>query len=154
MAESPTREQVLIERPDVDTYVEGNGANLTLDDYVAKALAQVKRDVEDVKGIKWSRLYNSADDAPTYPDYFLDADDEAHNKDRIHNLIILLTVAKVFEDYAINRNEDGIINSAYTAYMTRYDRSLDEVKLSVDWNDSGAITEDEEEQTTQIFIGR
>ena len=149
MAESPTRQQVLIERPDLETYIEGNGANLDMDDYISKALAQVKRDVEDVKGIKWSRLYSVDNGA-----YFLDVDGEAHNEDRIHNLIILLTVAKTFEDYAINRNDDGIINSVYTAYMTRYDRSLDEVKLSVDWNDSGAITEDEEEQTTQVFMGR
>jgi len=149
MAESPTREQVLIERPDLETYIQDNDANLDIDDYVSKALAQVKRDVEDVKGIKWSRVYDTTNSI-----YFLDADDEAHNKDRIHNLIILLTVAKAFEDFAINRNDDGIINSTYQAYMTRYDRALDEVKLSVDWDDSGEISEGEEEQTTQVFMGR
>jgi hypothetical protein len=154
MAESPTREQVLIERSDVETYIENNEANLSLDDYISKSLAQVKRDIEDVKGIKWARIYNSADDAPTYPDYFLDVDDEAHNKDRVHNLIILLTVAYVFKDYAINRTDDAVWSSMYMAYRGDYDRSLDEVKLSVDWNDSGVITEDEEEQTTQNFMVR
>jgi len=154
MAESPTREQVLIERPDIAKYIEGNEANLDLDDYIAKALAQVKRDVEDVKGIKWARIYNSADDAPTYPDYFLDADDEAHNKDRVHNLIILLTVAYSFKDYAISMTDEAVWNSMYLGYKSDYDRALDEVKLSVDWNDSGAITEDEEKQTTQNFMVR
>ena len=149
MAESPTREQVLVERPDIESFIERNDANLDIYDYISKALAQVKRDVEDVKGIKWSRVYDT-----TNLIYFLDADDEAHNQDRIHNLIILLTVAKAFEDFAINRNDDGIINSVYQAYMTRYDRSLDEVKLSVDWDDSGAISECEEEETTQVFMRR
>ena len=149
MAESPTRDQVLIERSDVETYVEDNPANLSLDDYIAKSLAQVKRDVEDVKGIKWSRIYDTANSI-----YFKDVDDEAHNKDRVHNLIILLTVAYVFKDYAINRTDEGVWNSMYMSYRGDYDRSLDEVKLSVDWNDSGAITEDEEEQTTQVFMGR
>lgn len=149
MAESPTREQVLIERPDVEDYIVDNPANLGIDDYISKALAQVKRDVEDVKGIKWPRIYDTANSI-----YFKDVDDEAHNKDRVHNLIILLTVAYVFKDYAINRTDDAVWNSMYMAYRGDYDRSLDEVKLSVDWNDSGAITEDEEEQTTQVFMSR
>lgn len=149
MAESPTRDQVLIERPDVEEYIVDNPANLDLDDYIGKALAQVKRDVEDVKGIKWSRIYDT-----TNLLYFLDVDDEAHNKDRVHNLIILLTVAYVFKDYAINRTDEGVWNSMYMSYRGDYDRSLDEVKLSVDWNDSGEITEDEEDQTTQVFQGR
>lgn len=149
MAESPTRDQVLIERSDIEDYVKNNKANLTIDDFIAKSLAQVKRDVQDVKGIKWSRIYNETDQI-----YFLDFDDEAHNKDRVHNLIILLTVAYVFKDYAVNRTDEAVWNSMYMAYRGDYDRALDEVKLSVDWNDSGAITEDEEEQTTQVFMGR
>lgn len=149
MAESPTREQVLIERSDLETYIEDNPANLDVDDYISKALAQVKRDIEDVKGIKWSRIYNLTDDV-----YFLDFDDEAHNEDRVLNLVILLTVAYVFKDYAINRTDDAVWNSMYMAYRGDYDRALEEVKLSVDWNDSGAITEDEEEQTTQVFMRR
>jgi hypothetical protein len=149
MAESPTRDQILVERPDVQEYVEDNRANLDIDDYIAKALAQVKRDIQDVKGIKWSRIYDA-----TNLIYFLDEDGEAHNKDRVHNLIILLTVAYIFKDYAISRQDDGMWNSMYMGYRADYDRAMDEVKLSVDWDDSGAITECEEEQTTQVFLGR
>jgi hypothetical protein len=149
MAESPTRDQILLERPDIESKIDDNAANLDIDDYISKALAQVKRDIEDVKGIKWAKIYSTTD-----ADYLTDYDGEAHNKDRVHNLIILMTVAYVFKDYAINMTDEGVWNSLYMAYKADYDRALDEVKLSVDWDESGSISECEEEQTTQVFMPR
>jgi hypothetical protein len=149
MAESPTSEQVRAERPDIQNYIDGNDANLDIDDYIARALAQVKRDIEDKKGIKWSMVYNG-----TTLDYFLDEDDEAHNKDRLHNAIVLLAAAYVFKDYAITRTDDGVWNSMYLSYRSDYDRAIEEMKLSVDWDESGAISEGEEENTTQVFLGQ
>ena len=149
MAESPTSAQVLVERPDLQSFIDGNEANLTIDDYIAKALAQVKRDIEDVKGIKWSRIYNSVTS-----DYFLDEDDIAHNQDRMINIVTILTVAYVFKDYAIRRDDTGAWNSMYLAFREDYDKAVQDVKLSVDWDDSGAIVEGEEDNTTQPFLGR
>ena len=149
MAESPTSAQVTTERPDIQNYIDSNLASLDIDDYIAKALAQVKRDIEDVKGIKWSMIYNE-----TTSDYFLNTDDEAHNKDRIHNVIILLTVAYVFKDYAVTMTDEGTWNSLYINYREDYDRAVKEMKIDVDWNESGEIAEDEELQTTQTFMGR
>ena len=149
MAESPTSEQVKTERPDIQTYIDDNQANLSFDDYIAKALAQVKRDIRDVKGIKWSMVYDEDS-----LDYFTNTDDEAINKDRLHNVIILLTVAYAFKDYAINRTDEGVWNSVYLAYRADYDRAIEEMKIDVDWDESGEITEGEEEQSTQVSLGR
>ena len=149
MAESPTIEQVKAERTDIQTYVDDNEASLTLDDYIAKALAQVKRDLRDVKGIKWNMVYDSVT-----ADYFLNTDDEAINKDRLHNAIILLTVAYVFKDYSINRQDDGMWNSMFVQYRADYDRAIAEMVIDVDWDESGEVSEGEEYNTTQTFIGR
>lgn len=148
MAESPTIEQVKIERPDVQKLVDDNEANLSIDDYIAKALAEVKRMIEDVKGIRWSMVYNETDDR-----YFLNADGEAQNKDRIENIIILLTISKIFQDYS-----NGVVDSRWwdlhLAYQDRYDKSVKDMKISVDWDESGEIVDGEDEQTTQRFMGR
>lgn len=147
MAESPTNTQVLAERPDVETFIEKNEANLVLSDYVARALAQVKRDIRDRKGIKWSQVYSSA-----ASDYFENTDGEALNRDRLHNAIILMTVAYVFKDYMIA--VDSNYNGLYLEYRADYDRAIDEMKLDVDWDESGGINECEENNTTQVFLCR
>ena len=147
MAEKPTTEHVKEERADIETYIIKGDSNLTLSDYIDKSLAQVKRDVRDVKGIKWSMVYDS-----TAEDYFENTDGEAINKDRLHNAIILLTVAYVFKNYSTNRSDDSTWNLMFQQYMTDYDRAIEEMKIDVDWNESGAITECEENQTTQTFM--
>lgn len=149
MAEKPTTEQLKIERPDIQVYVEGNTANLSLDDYISKALAQVKRDVHDIKGIKWSMVYDL-----TTNEYFKNTDGDEQNEDRLHNVIILRTVADVFKDYAINRSAEGVWNSMYIAYRADYDLAIEQMKLSVDRDETGTITEDEDNTTTQVFQRR
>jgi hypothetical protein len=146
MAETPTRDQVLIERHDIESTIAQNDANLDLDDYISKALAHVKRDLREVKGIKWDMVYDS-----TNSQYFENTDGDANNDDTIKHMITLVAISFAFKDLSI-RVEDSNFWDLYINYREDYDRALNQAKLDIDWNESGGITEDEDGQTTQVFF--
>jgi hypothetical protein len=54
MGATPTRAELLTVRSDLEGYLP---SSRTIDNYIDEALAQVKRDLEDRRGILWKRLY-------------------------------------------------------------------------------------------------
>lgn len=146
MAEIPTTTQVLEIRSDIQDRLSGA---LTLDDYIDQAFAQAKRDVEDKKGILWSRIYDSTAGA-----YFDNPDGTGRNDDRLKHAIAILAIAYVFRDYSINTRDDGLWWGLYEAYKADYDNMVDVMVLDVDTDDSGTIDESEESQKPQVFLQR
>lgn len=146
MAETPTPTYVIEIRPDIESRLS---SKLSLADYLAKALAQVKRDVEDKKGIKWSQVYDSANTA-----YFDNADSTGRNDDRLKHAIALQTISLIFKDYSINSGDEGKWWGLYEAYRVDYENLIDTMVLDVDLDESGAIDDGEESQTQQVFLGK
>lgn len=146
MAESPTREEILEKRPDLESVMEDNDANLDIDDYISRALTDVKRDLREIKGIKWDMVYDSDED-----DYFTDTDGDENNRDSIINMIIMKTISEVFKDFA-TAVEDSRWWDLHIAYRQDYEESIRQAKLDIDRDESGEITDDEENQDTQNFF--
>jgi hypothetical protein len=144
MAATPTSAEVLDIRADLETYLQTNSEGAkTIDDYTARALAQVIRDLEDTRNILWSRIYVD-------PDYLGDG----RNEDRSKQMISLLAIAYVFEDYFLRTAGDTYWYDVYLHYFKVYNDLLKKAKLDVDVDDSGTITEDEEGRSGQSFMVR
>ena len=145
MAATPTDAQVLGIRVDLETYLVDTA---TISDYSARALAQLKRDLEDTRGIKWAQVY-------VEPSYLDNTDNTGTNDDRCKYMIALLAVAYVFEDYAIMTEGTGTHWwDLYLAYRSDYDTTMKRAKLDVDIDDSGTIEEGEEGRSAQAFMVR
>jgi hypothetical protein len=93
-------------------------------------------------------LYDVAND-----EYFKNTDDEAKNEDRLHNAIVLLAVGYIFKDYSIKVAEGNWFD-LWLAYRADYDRAVNEMQLSIDRDESGEITDDEERESTQTYLTR
>lgn len=145
MAELPTLDELYAEKSGLKEISDNNSR--TLSDYQNIALAQVKRDLEDIRDILWSRVYDSTNSI-----YYTDADGNARNEDRIKKLINLATIASVYEDYAV-RVEDSGFWDLHVAYHEKYMRLMTVAKIDVDRNDDGTIDEAEEE-IGQTFLRR
>ena len=144
MAELPTTLSVVSKRPDIEDYT----SNLAV--HMANALAQVKRYLLNNRGIKWSTVYDSG----TADDYFADTDDLENNKDQIGEAITLLTIALVFEAYSIKAQDDSQWWNLYQAFRADSESLMDTMKLDIDVDESGGVTEDEEKETGQRFFSR
>lgn len=147
MAENPTDAQILALRRDLQDYVDAIGNSATIALYADEANAQFKRDLKDSHGIKFSQIYVD-------PDYLTDSNGDANNDDRCKNLIALLTIAYVFRDYAIATNGDHSWFDLYQFYEVKYTSAFTKVRLDVDTNEDGEITEGEDAQTQQTFLVR
>lgn len=141
MAALPTKDELLQVRSDLTEKLDNDGA-LTLEDWMEKALAQVKRDLKNIRAIKWAMVYDSETD-----DYFVDEDDAANNKDQIHQMIMLLTVSLIYSDYSIDFSDEGKWYAISQDYKQQYVDLMTKAKIEVDWNESGSIDDSEEEQS-------
>jgi len=144
MAEKPTIEQVLAIRGDLQKFIL---PPKTFDDYTTRALGQLKRDLDDKRGILWSRIYTSGA-------YLDNTDSTGRNEDRCHHMIGLLAVAYAFEDYALQGAAGSQWWDLYLAYRADYDELLKTAKLDVDADDSGSISSGEENVTGQRFLSK
>ncbi len=139
----PTQVEIQAVRADLDNYIS---TNLVLSHYTASALSQFKMDLEDKRGIKFGQIFDTTNDL-----YFLDTDDEARNDDKCIHMLCLLTISKVFRDYAIGK-EDSQWWDLANDYEIRYDERLKITQLDIDLDESGAISEDEEQTSGQKFM--
>ena len=146
MAELPTAAELKAVRSDLDQFV---GEGLSLDDQMAQALLYVKRQLEDVRGILWSKVYDSDDDK-----YFDDADSTGRNRDRLTTAISNMTAAYVFKDYAVTAGDGSRWWELYLAYRADADALIKNAKLDVDRDESGDITDDETGELGQTFTSR
>lgn len=146
MAELPTTTEIFKIRSDIDTRLS---EKLDLEHYMNIALEQVKRDIEDKKGVQWRWVYDS-----TNAIYFDNTDATGRNDDRIKHAISLLTVALIFRDYSINSRDDGKWWGLYESYKMDYDNLIDIMTLDVDKDESGTIEEAEESEKLQVFLTR
>jgi len=142
----PTSAEVLIIRTDLNDYLP---ENRTLDSYITQSLAECKRILEDDRGVPWSRVYDTTDDA-----YLDNSDATGRNEDRIKNAIIHLTASAIFRDYSIKNDieENWSMLADYHDSMAKT-RLIDSV-LDIDTDDSGAIDDDEEGVIGQSFLRR
>ena len=140
MAELPSNQQIKDVRPDVLEFV---GKDSTLKDYAERALAYVKRDLEDVRGIEWSQIYNQ--EIPIV-DYLT-----PRNTDKMNHAIALRAVALVFHDYAVSASDGAQWWDLGNSFRADYDTFLDRAKLDIDLDESGTIEEGEELQTPARF---
>ena len=146
MAETPTAAELKAIRSDLDSYT---GDGLKLSDHVAEALKYVKRQLEDVRGILWTQVYDS-DNAV----YYDDEDANGRNDDRLKNAIGNMTAAYVFKDYAVTAGEGSKWWELYLAFRADADNVIKYAKLDVDLDESGDISTGEEAQAGQSFMTR
>lgn len=139
----PTTAEVTAVRADVANYLTGS---LTVDNYTAYALAQFKLDLEDKRGVKFTQVFDTTNDK-----YFLDTDDNTRNDDKCIYMLSLLTISRVFRDFAIAQEESQWWDLA-NEYETRYDERLKIAQLDVDADEDGSIDEDEERTSGQKFM--
>lgn len=139
----PTTAEVTAVRADIANYLTGS---LTVDNYTAYALAQFKLDLEDKRGIKFTQVFDTTNDK-----YFLDTDDNTRNDDKCIYMLSLLTISRVFRDFAIAQEESQWWDLA-NEYETRYDERLKIAQLDVDADEDGSIDEDEERTSGQKFM--
>jgi hypothetical protein len=140
----PTDAQVLLVRDDVKDYMpEGR----TLGSYISQSLAECKRILEDGRGVKWSQVFDSTNDA-----YLDNSDATGRNQDRIQNAVSHMAIGMVFRDYSVKQDleESWTLHADYHENMAS-DRLLSSV-LDVDVDESGAIDEDEESNIGQSFM--
>ena len=144
MAEKPTTAQVEKYRQDISNFV----GDKAVSDYITLATAQTWRDMLNKRSIKRVWVWDT-----TNTIYFLDTDGVGNNEDQMHDMIILLTIAFIYQAWA-QKTQDAQWWDLYTAYRTEYDNALSFAKLDVDKNESGEITADEEATTGQVFFTR
>jgi hypothetical protein len=124
----------------------------TLQEYAASALAEFKNDIEDVRGFKFTQVFDETAD-----EYFSDTDDYTRNLNKIRKDILCnLTIALVFRDFMIAASDDVESRwfNLYTFYRSEYDNALKISQLDVDIDESGTITEDEERTSGQKFFSK
>ena len=141
---SPTMQEVLLIRDDLEDFLP-DGRNL--DSYVAQALLECKRILEDDRACPWSRVFDSTNDA-----YLDNSDATGRNQDRIQNAISHQTACMIFRDYSIKNGleENWSLLADYHCQMSK--ERLLESTLDIDLDDSGAIDEDEEGSVGQVFL--
>jgi hypothetical protein len=142
---SPTKQEVLLIRNDLESFMPDNGR--TIDSYIADALAECKRILEDERGVIWTQVYNTTDD-----EYLDNSDSTGRNEDRIKNAQSHMTAALIFRDYSIKFEDDDSWTELaiyHEGIVTK--RLLDSV-LDIDTDKSGTIEEGEEGQTGQTFF--
>lgn len=142
----PTDTEVLEIRPDLVDFLQQEDDIATV---TAKALKQVKIDLEDKRGILWNRVWD-ADNSK----YFVGSDDYTRNDDKIVRMISLKAIAMVFRDYAINMGADSQWFQVSAEYGGDYMELLNTAKLDIDADDSGTITVEEDAETGQRFLKR
>ena len=141
----PTEQEVLDIRHDLLEYL----ADDDLDTLSTRALAKVKIDLEDQRGVLWSQVWDT-----TNSKYFVGYDENTRNDDKIPRMIAYLAVSMTFRDYSIqNADEDNWWGLA-EYYMEQYEKMMLQAKLDVDSDDDGSISEDEDAQTGQVFMHR
>lgn len=138
MAATPTASEIAALRSNLPF-----PAGKTADSYIALAFAQLKRDLEDRRGIEWAQVYVN--------DAYLG---DGRNEDRCKHLMSLLTIALTYQDYAIETSTGGNWWELYLAYRADYDEALKTAKLDVDTDGDGAIDTDESARSGQTFLRR
>lgn len=135
MAEKPTEAAVLLLRADLKSFIDSIERQ-SLDNFIDLALAQLKRDLEDKKGLEWNKLYDS--DSAAYL--------STRNQDKLQHMIGLLTISLVFRDYGTAR-EGGVSGWLDLAdrFKADYDDALTNARLDIDEDEDGAIDTDTEE---------
>ena len=125
----PTTDQILAERADLEAEASSN--EKTLEDYANNALANVKRDLEDERSLKWAMVFDADTD-----EYVVGVDEDLRNDDRIKKMITLSIVSLVYKD-----SSSGIIESnnwlTHLAYHDEYWRLLTTAKLDEDLDEDG-----------------
>lgn len=140
----PSDAQILAYRSDLATYLPGGG---TLQGEAATALEEVKRYLEDKRGILWRTVYDLTNDL-----YFVDPEGVERNQDRIQKAIILFTVAGLFKDYSVLHG--GSWWELYLAHRSDAEETLKDARLDVDLDESGAIDDGETAILSQVFMTR
>lgn len=142
---TPKDTEVLLIRGDVSEFHPGR----TLSSFATEALAECKRILEDDRGIVWSRVFDTTEDA-----YLDNSDETGRNEDRIKNAISNMAISMVFRDYSIRQGleEDDPWTSLADYHEEKATRRLLDSKLDEDLNDSGTIDPDEEGRSGQTFL--
>ena len=138
----PTEDQLTLVRADLADKLPDN---TTLEDWLDKALAKVKRDLEDERQTKWAQVYDETNDA-----YYDNEDSTGRNQDRIQEMIMLCTSMLVFKQYANNRGEDGAWWQMFESYEADYTNLLKSARLDLDIDEDGEV--DEEGRLGQSFF--
>jgi len=138
----PTDAEIKAIRSDVADYLI-NGK--TTANHAASALAQFKIDLEDLREIQFSWIFDSTADA-----YYADADGNTRNDQKCIWMLCHLTISKIFRDYAIKQSVSTWWDLA-NEYETRYHDRLKTTKLDVDLSENGTITTDETAMRPQAF---
>lgn len=145
MSEVPTYPEVVRECAQIEQYVSDP---VRMDEYVERALDDVRQYLRNILGIEWATVYDS-DNA----EYFADTDGNTNNQTQLLKIIRLMTIAIIYKD-----NAQGVSDSPwwemYEAYKVEATQLMDSAKFDIDANEDGEISEDEETQTTQTFFQR
>ena len=142
----PSTASITTVRNDIADYLP---TGVTVDDFAALALLDVKRRLEDKRDILWTWVYDTTED-----EYFDNTDSTGRNEDRLQQVIRLLTIAYIFKDYSIKVPADGLWWALFEDFEKRAFDMLMDAKLDVDRDESGAITEGEESELGQVFLTR
>ena len=143
MAETPTAADIITARASISDYLlEG----VSLDDFIAIALADVKRYMRNIRGIEWIQVSDGTD-------YYPDASGDANNDDQLKKAITLTAISLVYKEYSQTVNESQWWD-LYLAYKDEAETLLQTAKLDVDQNKDGVINADEEQTKTQTFMAR
>jgi len=140
----PTEAELLQIRSDLASYLP---TGKTLTNYMAYALAEVKRALEDQRGVTWPQVFNSTADA-----YLVGDDGIARNADRIKQAVKAFTAALLFRDYAIDSKDDGKWWAIYQEFWGMGMALVKDSRLDIDTDESGVIDESEEHQIGQAFL--
>jgi len=142
----PTDAEILEIRPDLLDYLSSES---DLQAEAVRAIKQVKIDLEDQRGVLWSRVF----DADTGL-YLTSSDGLTRNDEKIPRMIAIYVVYMVFRDYAINMGGESQWFVVANEFLVDYEKLMLHGKLDIDYDDSGAITEDEDAETGQTFMRR
>ena len=148
--DTPTSAEIVIEYAKVEQYIS---TEVTIDDYIDRGLADVKRYLLNTRGVQWSMVFDS-DTA----EYLTDTDGNANNDDQLKKAISLMTIAAVYKDNAqranVQQSNDSFFWGLYSEFRSEAETLLDVAKLDIDTDESGTITEGEERTTSQVFFSR
>ena len=140
----PKESEILLIRADLkELLADGR----TLSQERAEALKEVKRILEDDRGVPWSRVFNATADA------YLDNDDSTgRNEDRIKNAISHMTASLIFRGYSVLDSEEENWSSLANFHYDMAKKRLLDSTLDIDLDDSGTIEDGEEGSTGQPFF--
>jgi hypothetical protein len=138
----PTDTELTAKRPDIESFL--TDPNTTLQTFAGEALGYLKRDLENKRGVTWSRVFVGSA-------YLDNSEGTGRNESNLVHCLILRTLALILEAYGI-KNTDGQWMDLANYYRSEYDELLSVARLDIDIDDSGTISEDEERRSGQTFL--